>query len=785
MTDVQKKVLAALKKIDVMQILNLIPEHIYWRDKDGHILGCNQSQAIDAGFNFPEELIGKTLYDILPQKLADELRKNDLQVMKSGVPTTFEEDGYISKKIPLHDKNNKIVGILGVSINFKSYKDRMDNTHHMLDEIIAAMPGHVYWKDRNCILLGCNEQQALDVGLRSRHEIVGKNAYDITNKNLPENIRQEHATLIDKADKAIMESGVPKVFEEFSVELDGREAAYLSQKTPLHDNKGEIIGLLGISVDITELKEAKELAEAASKAKTEFVQNMQHDIRTPSAGLWGVLDVLAKAETDPKKKETLDMAVTASKRLLDLCNDAVEFGDLSGNSRPLKQEPVNIRELAQSVIELNKPAAFAKDLLLHFKVEATVPDTILSDEFRISRVLINLMGNAIKFTNKGEVTLSLKAEVNQETRLGVLALEIKDTGIGITKDKVKNIYDKFSRAVSSNTNLYPGTGLGLYVVKTFLDEMDGDITVQSHENGGTSFKLDIPFKVCWKDIKKSGVEINDCFRSPLAKQSVEKQPLDAKNEKISSTKTPFTHEVLIVEDDKTCLFAEKNLLSAYTNRIDSAETVAGALAKLATKRYDLVICDLGLPDGSGCDIVAKIKASKEALNHETPFVAMTAHKDKEKLRAAMKAGFSMAETKPLTIETAIEILNIYPVAGTEQPKNAGAMVIDLALGMHRIGAADEEAAIEALTILLATLHEDIPLLQAAEKNNDIEKVREILHKIRGGLYYSGTPRLEETFRVLHDEVKRNSDLRKIDLFFSLAYGEVKLLAEEYQELIEG
>jgi two-component system aerobic respiration control sensor histidine kinase ArcB len=778
----EKKILSALKKMDVIEILNLIPQHIYWKDKDGYVLGCNQSQAVDVGFNSPEELIGKTGYDFLPQKIAEQCRKNDLAVMQSGLPGTFEEDGYISTKIPLCDKDNKVIGLLGISINFKDYKDHMERTHHILDEIIAAMPGHVYWKDRNGILQGCNEQQAVDMGLSSRHEIVGKNDYDILNKKLPEEIKRQHAHAITAADNEVMDSRIARTFEESAILTDGREATYLSQKKPLHDHKGEVIGLVGISVDITELKKAREQAEAASKAKTEFVQNMQHDIRTPSAGLWGVLDVLAKMETDPDKKEALDMAVAASKRLLDLCNDAVEFGDLSGNTRPLRHEPVNVRELAQGVIELTKPAAFAKDLIVNFKVDAAVPSTILSDEFRLSRILVNLIGNAVKFTHKGEVTLNIDAKLEDDGRHGVLTLEIKDTGIGVASDKIKSIYDKFSRAVLSNTNLYPGTGLGLYVVKTFMDEMDGDIELESYENSGTCFKVKIPFKVRWDDRSKPTEKIDESFRSPLKKQETSEGKL--KSQKAVQTKTPFTHEILIVEDDKTCLFAEKNLLSAFTNKIDSAENVKDALEKLAHKCYDLVICDLGLPDGSGCDIVAQIRAAKESLNHDTPFVAMTAHQDAEKLRQAMDAGFSAAEKKPLNRETAVELLNIYPVEGTKQNEHEGLAVIDLALGMQRIGASDEEGAIQALGILLDTLHEDIPQLQEAEKNNDIEKAREVLHKIRGGLYYSGTPRLEESFKVLHDEVKRTPDLRTIDLLFSLAYDEVKLFAEQYQELTQ-
>lgn len=661
-------------------------------------------------------------------------------------------------------------------------EDTYWSSKEFVAELLFRLPVHVFWKNTQGVFWGCNQAFAESVGLSSPQDIIGKTDYD-----LPTTKEESDAYRAD--DQAVMQSNKAKInIEETQTGRNGEKRTLLTSKVPLMGKNGSVVGVLCIYSDITELKntqneliKAKEQAEAANIVKTEFVQNMQHDIRTPAAGMWGVLDVLAKAETDEHKKEVLNMALGASKRLLVLCNEAVEFGDLGGNARPVLEKALNVRDLAQSIIELNKPAAFAKNLVIHFKVAASVPTYVLSDEFRISRILINLMGNAIKFTNAGEVSLILKAKVDEEKRRGLLTIEIKDTGIGIAPHKIENIYEKFTRAVASNTNKYPGTGLGLYVVKTFLDELNGDIEVESHENEGSRFKLSIPFRVRWEDLGKCGAEIDDSFTPSLSKEiAVELTP---KIEQKSQTKTPFTHEILLIEDDKTCLFAEKQVLIAFTNKIDCVENVKGALEKLAVKRYDLVISDLGLPDGSGCDIVAQIKASPKALNYETPFVAMTAHKDKEKLRLALHAGFSAAETKPFTAETAVELLNIYPVPGTEHPANEGLEVIDLALGMQRISVQDEAPAIEALSILFQTLQVDIPALQEAEKNNDIEKAREILHKIRGGLYYSGTPRLEESFKALHEEVKLADDLRKIDLLFSLAYGEAKLFAEAYLELV--
>ena len=665
------------------------------------------------------------------------------------------------------------------------HADYWSKKEFITELLIDKLPAYVFWKNAAGVYLGCNQAFAESVGLLSAKDIVGKTDYD-----LPATKEESDAYRAD--DQAVMQNNKAKInIEETQTTQDGKKITLLTSKVPLTDN-GQVVGILGIYNNITELKNtqnelitAKEKAEAADKSKTEFVQNMQHDIRTPSSGLWGVLNILAGSEPDSNRQEALNMALTASKRLLDLCNDAVEFGDLSGNHRPPLEKTLDIRELAKSVVELNLPAAFAKDLVIHFKVDPTVPPHILSDEFRISRILINLMGNAVKFSHQGKIDLSIKAKIDKEDmRHGVLVIDIKDNGIGIAQNKINHIFEKFTRAVASNTNKYPGTGLGLYVVKTFLDELDGDIEVESHENEGAYFKVSIPFKILWEDVKTPGVKIDEHFNSPLKETKEKEEGIKSKDKEKSLEKTPFAHELLIIEDDKTCLFAEKNLLSGYTNKIDSAENVAEALEKLALKRYDLVISDLGLPDGSGNDIVAQIKASPESPNYKTPFVAMTAHQDTLKHQQAKDAGFIATNTKPLGTDKAVELLKTYPAQGAKaEPEEEGPLIIDLALGMQRIGAKTEGNAIEALGILYETLQEDIPMLQEAEKNNDIAGAREVLHKIRGGLFYSGTPRLEEAFMVLHAEVKLTPDLTKIDILFSLAYDEVKLFTAEFKKLV--
>lgn len=375
--------------------------------------------------------------------------------------------------------------------------------------VIDQSAGNLYWKDVNNKYLGCNRNFYLLCGFESASEIIGKTDHELFLHILGEaNIKQIDLDKILEADKKVISDGETIVCEETGINEKGEIAIYLSKKAPLLNESGYIIGIIGTSIDITKEKQAEVL-------KTEFIQNMQHDIRTPAAGLWGVLDFLSKTETDNIKKEALDMALNASKKLLDLCNDVVEFSEVGESTKRLREEPVDIRDVATKTVELNLPAAFVKDLVLHFNVDSVIPPCIMSDEFRLSRILINLLGNAIKFTDKGEIFVNIGAKLEKGERYALLKIEIRDTGIGIAANKIDYIYKRFTRAVDSNTNKYPGTGLGLYVVKTFMDELGGDIELESHENVGTTVKLTIPFKIRWADMGKSGKKIDEHFTSPF------------------------------------------------------------------------------------------------------------------------------------------------------------------------------------------------------------------------------------------------------------------------------
>jgi two-component system, OmpR family, aerobic respiration control sensor histidine kinase ArcB len=524
-------------------------------------------------------------------------------------------------------------------------------------DILNQLPSRIFWKNTDCVFLGCNRAFLQGWNLSTTQDIIGKTDYD-----LPPTKEENDAYRAD--DMEVMATGKAKLnIEESQTHEDGTETTILTSKVPLFNKQGKIVGLLGIFNDITELKKtqrelllAKEAAEAANHAKTDFIQNMQHDIRTPAAGVWSLLNELTKQELDPKKRNILSMLTGSSLKLLDLCNAVVDFSYIDQDKRPVLEEKIDIREIASGVLDLNKPAAFGKDLALHLKIDGNVPSMVMTDEFRIRRILVNLIGNAVKFTHQGSVTLHISAKLKDERYL-FLQFNVKDTGIGIPESKRNMIFEKFSRGIQSDMGQYEGTGLGLYLVKKFVHELEGDLELDSTVGTGTKFTVIFPCKIPLMDMNVCGTEINETYTSPLK----EKAPLDVSLPFIAkqSTHVLFSHRVLLVEDDPVCLFAATEVLAHFTHMLDVVRDVEEACSQLQKHLYDFVIADLGLPDGTGIDILKFARNSPENKNYETPFIALTAHKDMSRHKSALAAGFNEITIKPLLEERALSFFEVY------------------------------------------------------------------------------------------------------------------------------
>lgn len=365
----------------------------------------------------------------------------------------------------------------------KLLQDKIDR----LEEVLYFIPGNVFWKEVDGKYLGCNASVAKLLGFTSSAQIVGKTNYDFFDKELAERITQN--------DEVAYTTKQSITLEEVGVDAEGNEAIYLTTKVPLLNKQYEVIGLVGNSTDITSMKKLEEelritklKAEEANAAKTEFLRNMSHDLRTPFNSLINLTQYLKKSEVNSEKKQYLEYMEVSAQKLLEIINQIVEVVKLEGSQLPVQSELFKLPEIFNSVKFLMLPELHNVHLEFDIVCDENLPASLIGDTIRIHRIILNLISNAIRFTQKGKITLQAKVLEKQSDKIK-LAIIVEDTGIGISEDKFEFIFGRFNRISSSYHGIFSGMGLGLSIVKQFVDELAGTISVESQLNKGSKFTV--------------------------------------------------------------------------------------------------------------------------------------------------------------------------------------------------------------------------------------------------------------------------------------------------------
>lgn len=523
-------------------LLAQTPGDLFIKNRQGVYLACSESFAQKAGFASPADMIGLTDKECVWKESAATFMEHDQQVMEHGHREIFYEsakfsDGEISllktDKLPLRDHSGEIMGVMGVSVRLmdvnEAYKalfsklqakealhqaevnylidwyyflsgEKCPETmtcqeigkkiRHYLEYMINQVPMSISWIDKHGTLLGCNSQlknmwnkgMVLDRPL-TRHPYIGMPLAKI----LPASVADE----VVANNSVALASDSTMIFEERVNFPEEKEKIYLSYKTPVFDDENQKIGLVMVSLDITDrkrmeedLRDAKERAEAAHQAKIQFLKNMQHDVRTPLSCITGSVKILKKIEKDPEKLEFLDGVLYSGENLLKMLTKMLEYDHIQSNERPLQYQIFKLRVLLHDLVEMFTFATRQKGLNLKYDVTDDVPEDFVTDYYRFQRVLLNLVNNAIKFTHEGHIHIRISMDGSEK-----LCCHISDTGIGIEESKQGMIFQKYVRLVDANQGEYPGEGIGLNIVKQFVEELDGTIELESKLNEGSTFKV--------------------------------------------------------------------------------------------------------------------------------------------------------------------------------------------------------------------------------------------------------------------------------------------------------
>ncbi|WP_131794956.1 ATP-binding protein [Fluoribacter gormanii] len=541
----------------------------------------------------------------------------------------------------INQKNEKIRQLtLSLEDEKLKFKNELQAVHDYYENIIALMPGHVYWLDKNNVFLGCNDLQAKSAHLQSRKEIVGKTNYDMPWK--------DQAEILNKLNKLVMETGIPHTAEEYAVKAEGM-GIYHSQKVPLRNQRDEIIGVLGISLDITEhkkmeaaLRRAKENAEVANQAKTEFIENMSHDIHTPLSGIVGMSRLLEEKAEDPERKQYARWIHESGEQLLDLLNGVMEIVAADNlRENDVHEELFELRKNIKDIAHLVQPTLEMKKIKLNIEIDDTAPNSFITDSTKLHRVLLNLVGNAIRFTDKGIVTIKVET-LSHENSYAQLRFSVIDTGIGIPPELKGKIFDRFFRATPSYKRRHGGYGVGLHVAQKYLSLLGGEINLESEVGKGSTFYFTLTMKIGYNE--NHTLAYNET--NAVKKETGSHAPL-----------------ILLVEDNIISLHMIENVVEQAGYQFYSAIDGEHALELLETNDFDLIITDIGIAGISDKNLVQCVRdMEKQAQKTPVPIIGLTTNTSAAK-NNSMRSEMNKILTKPIHLKMLQEVvdgLNLVP-----------------------------------------------------------------------------------------------------------------------------
>ncbi|MHA3789820.1 PAS domain S-box protein [Flavobacterium hauense] len=405
--------------------------------------------------------------------------------------------------------------------------------------------------------------------------------------------------------------------------------------TAMRNLEGEITGFLGIATDISSLKqmeislmEERDRAEAASKSKSEFLANMSHEIRTPLNGVIGFSDLLMKTELSDSQRKYMQMVNTSAHSLLDIINDILDFSKIEAGKLELSEERTDIINICSQSIDIVKHQAHAKSLEILLDIAPGLNRYVYADPVRLRQILVNLLGNAVKFTTEGEIELKVRSTPNNNSDEMQFTFAIRDTGIGIAPQNIEKIFNAFDQEDASTTRKYGGTGLGITISNKLLALMGSSLEVVSEVGKGSTFYFRIPFRI----------EKNS---APVIKTK-----LKVKN-------------VLLVDDNANNLLILKEMLAGAKINTTLASNGIEALEILENNNnFDLAIVDYNMPYLSGIDLVKQIRETLNYGSDKLPVMLLHSSIDDEKLiQACIDLDIRFNVTKPIVTDELFKLLD--------------------------------------------------------------------------------------------------------------------------------
>ncbi len=517
----------------------------------------------------------------------------------------------------------------------KAIEEKLNEQVYFLQVLIDTIPAPIFYKNAKGIYLGCNRAFESYLG-KSKELIIGKTVYEVTPKDTADKYHE--------MDLALFRNPGVQIYETVVIYPDGLQHNVIFNKATYKDTDGNVAGLVGVILDVTDLKEkeielrkAKEEAEIASRVKSEFLASMSHEIRTPMNAIIGMAELLLETPLSEEQQKYVRVLRDAGENLLGLINDILDLSKVEAGQIQLEIMDFNIQDLIEKTCDVMALRAHDKNLELACRIFPNVPIYLKGDPTRLRQIFVNLIGNSIKFTEKGEIIVEAKiAESsvrNSQSKID-LVFSVRDTGIGIPKENLNKIFDKFTQLDGSTTRKYGGTGLGLAITKRLIKLMNGEISVESELEKGTAMSFVLPFEI-QKDWKPAEMRINAVNLSGV--------------------------RVLVIDDNDTNRLILREIMNSLGAIVTEAADGKSGLEELRqgfanNKPFRLVLLDYFMPLMDGLGVVKRIRENRW-LENLSIIILTSGHVsgDREK---AKQYGVSNLLRKPIKKAELIEAAGV-------------------------------------------------------------------------------------------------------------------------------
>ena len=742
-------------------------------NEDGIIKFANKNVEKLVGFD-PRELIGFSLMEAAPRKFKSEVQHVLYLLKKTGNYNStlelqiFTATGtkWVSCRVfPVSKETDEAHEWQVVIWDFEEEKQlqlerevmegQRREEQKLVQDILDNIPSVIFLKDVDGRYVMINSKMEQVLGL-SASKVIGQADLQL----IPDKARYLEFKYSD--DKVLIHK-TANSFEDVVDYGNGKVEYYWVTKFPLLDAQGNVKHICGLATDITERKEgeikllnAKKEAEQAKAAQESFLANMSHEIRTPMNGIIGMGNLLMGTEQNDEQKEFTENIQESARNLLAIINDLLDFSKIKSGKFLFESAPFKLRQTIKKTLYPLQFRAEEKLLRLNIDIDNSVPDGLIGDGLRFQQVMINLIGNAIKFTTKGSVNISVSAGEENAGYID-LQLEVSDSGIGIAENKLGYIFESFTQNNVNTSRKYGGTGLGLAIVKQLVELQQGHVWVSSTLGKGSTFTVIIPYRVSHEETAQ---EVKTSYIH------------DRDNEMLLEG-----INVLVAEDNTINQKVVKNTLQKQGATVNIVNNGQEAIDALQEEDYDVVLMDLQMPEVDGYKATRYIR---EVMRRELPILAMTADALKGEAEKCFDVGMTGFISKPFEprdlYHQILQVTNdrklLEDLKATESPAEKSTELVDFSF-LFELSDMDPKFISDVLTIFLETMPEGLDKLNnLIQDGSDWDAISKQAHFLKSS---TSVVKVGDMFDKLYD-------IEKLTKISGTEIETIKIIFAEIQEL---